>query len=110
MKAKNAVVGVWSTTERRSLSVLARGPHGRRTTAGSQVSRLGNPLINEVVIPIGKKDKFNATSPSDDAKNFGDLRAEPGAGARCSTRCSASASRRTTARTSCRRCSPASRA
>ena len=36
-----------------------------------QVSRLGNPLINEVVIPIGQKDKFNATPPSDDLKNFG---------------------------------------
>ena len=36
-----------------------------------QVSRLGNPLINEVVIPIGQKDKFNRTSPADDAANFG---------------------------------------
>ena len=36
-----------------------------------QVSRLGNPLINEVVIPIGVKDKYNATSPADDLKNFG---------------------------------------
>jgi hypothetical protein len=36
-----------------------------------QVSRLGNPLINEVIIPLGLKDKFNATSPADDLKNFG---------------------------------------
>ena len=36
-----------------------------------QVSRLGNPLVNEVVIPLGKKDFFNATQPADDAKNFG---------------------------------------
>jgi hypothetical protein len=36
-----------------------------------QVSRLGNPLINEVVIPIGKKDRYNATSPRDDLKHFG---------------------------------------
>ena len=36
-----------------------------------QVSRLGNPLINEVVIPIGEKDKYNATSPARDGKNFG---------------------------------------
>jgi hypothetical protein len=36
-----------------------------------QVSRLGNPLVNEVVIPLGKKDFFNATEPRDDAKNFG---------------------------------------
>ena len=42
-----------------------------------QVSRLGNPLINEVIIPIGKKDKFNATSPADDAKNYGKFALNP---------------------------------
>ena len=42
-----------------------------------QVSRLGNPLINEVIVPIGKKDKFNATSPADDAKNFGQFALNP---------------------------------
>jgi hypothetical protein len=67
-KAANAVVGVWSSTERRSIPVL----RGKRAKARwTQVSRLGNPLINEVVIPIGKKDLFNATPPSDDLKNFG---------------------------------------
>src|SRR4051794_26629343 len=71
-KASNAVVGVWSTTERRRVSVLGH-LNGRSNHGGQwvQVSRLGNPLINEVVIPIGQKDKFNATSPSDDLKNFG---------------------------------------
>ena len=34
------------------------------------VSRLGNPLINEVVIPVGKKDYWNASSPRDDAHSF----------------------------------------
>src|SRR3954447_5179425 len=68
-KAPHAVVGVWSTTERRRVSVLGHlNRHGGRWV---QVSRLGNPLINELVIPIGQKDKFNATSPSDDLKNFG---------------------------------------
>ena len=33
-----------------------------------QVSRLGNPLINEVVIPLGKKDYWNASDPKDDAQ------------------------------------------
>jgi hypothetical protein len=43
---------------------------GRRSRNGdwAQVSRLGNPLVNEVVIPVGKKDEFNATQPKDDAK------------------------------------------
>jgi hypothetical protein len=71
--AKNAVVGVWSTTERKRASVQRRGHHG----GWVQVSRLGNPLINEVIIPIGKKDKFNATSPADDAKNFGKFALNP---------------------------------
>jgi hypothetical protein len=66
-KAANAVVGVWSSTERRAISVK----RGKTKTEWVQVSRLGNPLINEVIIPIGLKDKFNATSPSDDLKNFG---------------------------------------
>ena len=82
MGASNAVVGVWSTTERKRGSVLASASHrkhGKRSNHGRwvQVSRLGNPLINEVIIPIGKKDKFNATSPADDAKNFGKFALNP---------------------------------
>jgi hypothetical protein len=66
--ASNAVVGVWSSTERRSIPVLRGKAAKARWT---QVSRLGNPLINEVIIPIGSKDEFNATAPRDDLKNFG---------------------------------------
>jgi hypothetical protein len=74
-KAGNAVVGVWATTERRRVSVLRHGKrHGSRWV---QVSRLGNPLINEVIIPIGQKDKFNRTSPADDLKNFGKYALNP---------------------------------
>jgi hypothetical protein len=67
--ASNAVVGVWASTERRRL-VVAPGKR-RAKSKWVQVSRLGNPLINEVVIPLGAKDKFNATQPKDDLKNFG---------------------------------------
>jgi Domain of unknown function (DUF4331) len=78
MKSGNAVVGVWSTTERKHHSVLGSRASGKRKHGGwVQVSRLGNPLINEVIIPIGKKDKFNATSPADDAKNFGKFALNP---------------------------------
>ena len=66
-KAKNAVVGVWSTTERRNLNVSGSGGSGQF----KQVSRLGNPLVNEVVVPRGAKDKFNRTTPDQDAKNYG---------------------------------------
>jgi hypothetical protein len=74
-KAGNAAIGVWATTERRRVSVLRHGKrHGSRWV---QVSRLGNPLINEVIIPIGQKDKFNRTSPADDLKNFGKYALNP---------------------------------
>jgi Domain of unknown function (DUF4331) len=75
MNAKNAVVGVWATTERRSYSVRSR--RGHRRDKWVQVSRLGNPLINEVIIPSGQKDKFNRTSPANDAKNFGKFALNP---------------------------------
>ena len=51
-----------------------RGKHRAHWT---QVSRLGNPLINEVIVPIGQKDKYNATSPKDDLKNFGTYALNP---------------------------------
>jgi hypothetical protein len=66
-KAGNAVVGVWSSTERKSIPVN----RGKGRVKYKQVSRLGNPLINEVIIPIGLKDKYNATGPATDGKNFG---------------------------------------
>ena len=44
---------------------------GHSTSNEVQVSRLGNPLVNEVVIPLGLKDKFNRTEPENDAANFG---------------------------------------
>jgi hypothetical protein len=80
--AKNAVVGVWSTTERRTETVRSvRSSRGGRRPARrgrwQQVSRLGNPLINEVIIPVGQKDKFNRTSPADDARNFGRFALNP---------------------------------
>ncbi len=54
---KNPIVGIWSTTDR-------RGADGKFR----QVSRLGMPLVNEVVIPVKDKDRFNASTPSGDAQ------------------------------------------
>lgn len=59
---RNPVIGVWSTTSRAGVSVTT---HDNRALV--QVSRLGMPLVNEVVIPVGKKDRFNATRPTGDA-------------------------------------------
>jgi hypothetical protein len=75
----NAVVGVWADTERPSIRVDDDDDDDRARSGGDevQVSRLGNPLVNEVVIPIGKKDFYNATEPSDDGSNFGAYVLEP---------------------------------
>ncbi|HXE99930.1 MAG TPA: DUF4331 domain-containing protein [Solirubrobacterales bacterium] len=80
--ASNAVVGVWSTTDRRRLEVTnAARPgtkrKGRHQSRFVQVSRLGNPLVNEVVIPLGKKDQFNRTTPDEDAARYGKFVLEP---------------------------------
>ena len=61
------VIGVWSTTERRTDRVFG---DGKIENSGdfTQVSRLGMPLVNEVVAPLGAKDAFNASKPADDAQ------------------------------------------
>ena len=64
------VVGVWATTERRSDQVLGGSRRGDRRDKWVQVSRLGNPLYNELLNPLPLKDKYNRTSPADDRQNF----------------------------------------
>lgn len=66
--AADAVIGVWSTTNRFSTTVI--NADGTREGAGDlvQVSRLGMPLVNEVVVPLSAKDLFNASQPKDDAQ------------------------------------------
>jgi hypothetical protein len=61
----NPVIGVWSTTTRPTL----RNADGTAASEDyTQVSRLGQPLVNEVVVPTGLKDAFNAISPDQDAE------------------------------------------
>lgn len=63
--------GVWATTSRPQASVRkTSGKDGVDGGAYVQVARLGNPLVNEVVIGYKDKDKFNATQPVDDAANY----------------------------------------
>ena len=64
-----AVIGVYSETQRRQTRVLsAVGAPPMSSGQWVNVSRLGHPLVNEVVIPLGKKDRFNSSEPSDDAQ------------------------------------------
>ncbi len=61
------VLGVWSATRRPTMGVL----EGEAQTDFVQVSRLGMPLVNEVVLPLGLKDTFNAISPDVDLTVYG---------------------------------------
>jgi Domain of unknown function (DUF4331) len=64
-----SVIGVWTTASRQRARVWD-GDRGQPIDSGPfrQVSRLGNPLINEVIIPLGKKDLWNTLPPSDDKR------------------------------------------
>ncbi len=60
------VIGVWATTYRRVSQIRRSDGTQRHSGDWVQVARLGMPLVNEVVIPIGQKDKFNASEPRND--------------------------------------------
>jgi uncharacterized protein DUF4331 len=64
----SGIVGVWTTAERPSTRVQTSD--GTQSYSGPyvQVSRLGMPLVNEVVVPLALKDHFNASVPADDAQ------------------------------------------
>jgi hypothetical protein len=62
----NHVIGVWMSTERQQVSVRQSKQGPRPWTRWVQVSRLGNPLINEVLIPTPLKDRWNALGPDKD--------------------------------------------
>jgi hypothetical protein len=64
---RGSVIGVWTAASRRR--ALIREPRkGTSHQSGQwvQVSRLGNPLFNEVIVPMGEKDLWNSLSPADD--------------------------------------------
>lgn len=70
------VIGAWTTASVRQATLVNPNPaSGISTTAKkggawTQVSRLGMPLVNEVVIGLKDKDKFNASEPKDDVAKF----------------------------------------
>jgi hypothetical protein len=70
--AKNSVIGVWTSASRQAATVMPSTPSPTSTAvyAGPyvQVSRLGNPLINEVIIPLSQKDFWNHEAPASDVQ------------------------------------------
>jgi hypothetical protein len=59
-------IGVYANAERRRVRVLREDGSARHSSDSIQVSRLGEPLINEVVIPLAKKDFWNREEPEGD--------------------------------------------
>jgi hypothetical protein len=64
--APDATIGVWASASRRK-ATLRDGDRSISVGPYVQVSRLGNPLFNEVIVPIGRKDEWNARQPYQDA-------------------------------------------
>ncbi|HEY6538165.1 MAG TPA: DUF4331 domain-containing protein [Candidatus Dormibacteraeota bacterium] len=62
-----SVIGVWAAAKRQRVNLHG---DGASTPVGPwvQVSRLGNPLVNEVIIPMGEKDKWNGQAPNSEAR------------------------------------------
>ena len=67
MSDRNAVLGIWGAANRRKVRIHDR-VNEEDSQAGPwvQVSRLGNPLFNEVLVPMARKDEWNARDPSGD--------------------------------------------
>ena len=73
-----AAIGVWTTASRQKIRGIDEDS-GTFFNAGPfrQVSRLGNPLVNELLIPLAKKDYWNTQPPSKDAQ-FAEFVTSPG--------------------------------
>jgi len=68
VQVPKTTVGIYASASRARRTIIA--DNGSKSTEGPfvQVSRLGNPLINEVVIPLGQKDFWNRSEPEDDSQ------------------------------------------
>jgi hypothetical protein len=64
-------LGVWASASRRQVRVLYRNGDDDALGDWVQVSRLGLPLVNEALIGLQDKDKYNRTKPANDVSNFG---------------------------------------
>jgi Domain of unknown function (DUF4331) len=64
----NSSIGIYASASRAERTILKKDGTKKSEGKWVQVSRLGNPLINEVVIPLGQKDFWNGSEPEDDAQ------------------------------------------
>jgi hypothetical protein len=63
---ENATIGVWGAAYRQKGGIREPGQKPSFVGPWMQVSRLGNPLFNEVIVPMAKKDRWNAQTPESD--------------------------------------------
>ncbi len=81
--AATPIIGAWTTAAVRQTKTFnaspASGLYSGASSSGGfvQVSRLSAPLVNELVIGLKDKDKFNASRPVEDAANFADYVTNP---------------------------------
>jgi hypothetical protein len=71
----SSVIGVWTTASRRHIGFFGGHRHdndfGKGAGPFAQVSRLGNPLFNEVLVPMENKDYWNTQAPAKDSQFAG---------------------------------------
>ena len=65
--SSKAVLGIWTGASRRKVRMLEDDDRGD-SGPWQQVSRLGNPLFNEVIVPMSRKDEWNAVDPDQDSR------------------------------------------
>src|SRR5437868_6281051 len=68
VQAPNTTIGIYASASRRRVRILREDGSSDSDGPFVQVSRLGEPLINEAVIPLGRKDFWNRAEPEDDAQ------------------------------------------
>ncbi len=75
----NYVIGVWASASRPAMRTLNGGTTGTTSSSGNytQVSRLGMPLLNEAINPVGAKDAWNRTTPYNEAAITDDYLSNP---------------------------------
>jgi Domain of unknown function (DUF4331) len=77
-RSGHPTIGVWTSASRQRVRLWdADGGENVNSGPFRQVSRLGNPLINEVIIAMGDKDRWNSLPPADD-KQFAHYVTQPG--------------------------------
>ena len=62
------IIGIYASASRQKIRILGDDGTVKNNDGWVQVSRLGNPLVNEVIIPLGKKDYWNSQDPSKDSQ------------------------------------------